>query len=129
MRDDDCPMHGGGMMGGMMDPGKMTERSDARLGELKSELAITPAQEAVWTAYADAIKARVASMAAMHPGMSAMMSGGTAKERLAVRITAMEGMLDTLKQVQPATDALYGALSADQQKRADKVLGAGCGMM
>lgn len=128
MRDNDCPVHGEGMRG-MMDTEHLTKNADERLDKIKSELAIIPAQDAAWTAYAASVKASVSMMAAMRQGMQSMMQAGSAKDRLTVRITAMEGMLKALKASQPATDDLYKVLTLEQQKKADALLGAGCGMM
>ena len=35
-------------------------------------------------------------------------------------------MVDSLKALKPATEALYAALSEEQKKKADKLLGDGC---
>jgi hypothetical protein len=41
----------------------------------------------------------------------------------------MESMVESLKALRPATETLYGALSDDQKKKADLLLGMGCCMM
>jgi len=41
----------------------------------------------------------------------------------------MQSRLDALKALQPATEALYKALTPEQQKKADTLLGMGGGMM
>ena len=38
-------------------------------------------------------------------------------------------MLDSLKALKPSTQALYAVLSDEQKKKADQLLGGGCGMM
>jgi LTXXQ motif family protein len=45
------------------------------------------------------------------------------------RIKATEARLENLKALKPATEALYDVLTAEQKKKADKLLGGGCGMM
>ena len=110
MRYHDCPMGAEGMRG-MLNADQMTRNADERLGKIKSELAITPAQEVAWTAYADAIKSGVKGMAVMRQVMLALMQAGSAKERLPVRITTMETMLKALKASQSVTETLYQALT------------------
>ena len=100
---------------------------DGRLAYLKSELEITDAQAAAWDAYATAVKGRVETMQGMHEGMMETMHAGTAIERMDVRIAGMEAMLESLKAMKPATEGLYSALSDDQKKLADELIGNDCG--
>ena len=59
----------------------------------------------------------------------ASMQAGTPSERLDAHVKAMEGRLATLKDVKPALDKLYGALTVEQKKKADQILtGMGCMM-
>jgi hypothetical protein len=41
----------------------------------------------------------------------------------------MQARLDALKALQPATEVLYKALTPEQQRKADTLLGMGGGMM
>lgn len=144
MMGGDCPMMG--MMGrGMMGRGasdddeggygmmrhrpRMGALADGRLAYLKSELEITDAQAAAWDAYAGAVEARVETMQGMHEGMMQTMQSGTAVERMDARIAGMEAMLASLKAMKPATEGLYAALSDEQKKLADELIGIGCGAM
>jgi hypothetical protein len=127
MKDNDCPMSGGNMQAMMS--GNMASIAQARLDKLKSELSITTAQGPAWGTYAAAVTASANQMGGMRDTMMASMQSGPAKDRLAARISAMESMLKGLKALQPATEDLYKVLSPDQQKKADALLGAGCGMM
>ncbi len=137
MMGDGCGMMGMmGMMGpGMMRHGHMGRSSrfgaevDGRLAYIKSELEITDAQEDAWKGYAAAVKARVASMQTARQALWDAMEKGGALERMDARISAMEAMLDSLKAAKPALEKLYGALSDDQKKIADDVIGAGCGAL
>ena len=117
-----------GMMGAgmMMDFGPMME---GRLAYVKAELGITDAQSAAWDGYVTAVKARASNMQGMHTAMMQAMQAGTALERLDERTKAMESMVESLKALRPATETLYGALSDDQKKKADLLLGMGCCMM
>lgn len=128
-----CPMMGGmmgqggqGMMGHgmMMDHGPMIE---ARLAYLKADLAITDAQAAAWNVYADAVRARAASRHSTRTEMMETMKSATLPERIAARLKAMETMVESLKVLKPATEALYGVLTEEQRKKADTAVG--CGMM
>ena len=126
-----CPKMSGMMGRGMMGKGMMHSRPmmEARLAYIKSDLEITDAQMDVWNAYADAFRKRHDAMAGMHSDMMAAKNGGTAVERLDARIKATEAKLDSLKALKMPTDNLYNALSDNQKKKADALLGGGCGMM
>ena len=125
-----------GMMGtgmhGMMGPGMMMDFGPmmaGRLAYMKAELGITDAQTAAWDGYATAVKARASNMQGMHTAMIKVMQAGTALERLDERTKVMESMVESLKALRPATETLYAALSDDQKKKADQLLGMGCCMM
>jgi LTXXQ motif family protein len=124
-------MHG--MMGyGMMGPGMMMGYGpvmDGQLAYLKAELGITDAQAQAWDDYVKAVKDRATAMQSMHATMMQAMQSGTALERMQAHIQAMQSILDSMKAVTPATEALYKALSDDQKKKADLLLGAGCCML
>jgi LTXXQ motif family protein len=124
-----CPksMMGKGMMqGGMMHSRPMME---GRLAYIKADLEITDAQTDAWNAYAEAIRARHASMEGMHADMMKAKESGNAVERMDARIKATEAKLESLKALKPATEGLYAVLTDAQKERADKLLGGGCGMM
>ena len=136
-----CPMMGGmmgagmrgmrgmrGMMGGnmMMGYGPMME---GRLAYLKAELGITEAQAAAWDAYASAVRARGTTMQSMHAAMMQTMQTGNVMDRMDAHIKAMESMVESLKSQKPATEALYAVLDDAQKKKADQLLGGGCGLM
>lgn len=129
---------GPGMMGnrgmgpGMMGPGMMMGYGPAMEGQLayvKAELAITDKQKEAWDSYVSAVKSRSETMQGMHAAMWKAMDTGSALERLDARIEAMQSMVDSMKAIKPATKALYEALSDEQKKEADLLLGNGCCMM
>ena len=137
-----CPMMGGmgqGMMmgwgmQGMMNPAMMGMMMggpavQGRLAYVKAELGITDAQTAAWDGYASAVNARVTSMQGMHADMMQAMQTGSAMARMDAHIKAMESMVESLKALKPATEALYAVLTDEQKKQADQLLGGGCGMM
>lgn len=127
---------GHGMMGGaMMGGGKMGEQAGmgamvaGRLAYLKSELKITDEQSEAWKSYADAVTSRVETMKGMRQTMMAAMHKGNAVERMEVRISGMEAMLEAMKAVNPATQNLYTVLTDEQKKVADQLIGVDCGAM
>lgn len=131
---DGCPMMGD-MMGakhgmkkgrGMMHSVPMME---GRLAYTKADLAITEAQMPAWNAYADAVRAKHGKMDAMHADMMKAKESGNALQRMDARIKALETTLDSLNALKPATVALYAVLTDEQRKKADQLLGGGCGMM
>jgi hypothetical protein len=125
---------GMGMMGmqGMMGPGMMMEfgpMMEGRLAYIKAELGVTEAQTAAWDDYASAVKARGATMQDMQTAMVQAMRTGSALDRLDAHTKTMESMVESLKTLRPVTETLYKALSADQKKKADLLLGKGGCMM
>ncbi|HUO90024.1 MAG TPA: Spy/CpxP family protein refolding chaperone [Rhizomicrobium sp.] len=122
-------MSGDGMMSGGMMSGTNATALDSRLGYLKTQLEITNAQLEAWNGYADALKDRLGVMQLARRHMfDAMRDGGTLA-RMDARITAMEAMLNAMKALRPATAKLYAVLTPDQKANADRLIGAGCGMM
>ncbi|MFA7306383.1 MAG: Spy/CpxP family protein refolding chaperone [Hyphomicrobium sp.] len=122
----------GGMGSGMMGPGMMMGSGPMLQGQLtylKAELGITDAQKAVWDGYVDALQQRSTAMQGMHATMMQTWQSGSAIDRMNAHLEAMQGMLDSMKSIKPATEALYKALSDDQKKKADYLLGNGCCMM
>ena len=140
-------MMGHGMMQ-MMDPSKHIE---GRLAFLKTELQITDAQASQWTAYADALRANAKRMGQlmtemMSSGMmmgnqgmmmqgqpGAMMQGqsGTMMslpDRLKWAEQHMAAHMEMLKAIKGPAEDLYAALSADQKRVADQLMGP-MGMM
>jgi len=124
-------MMGQGMMGqGMMgDAVNMAAMVEGRLAYLRSALSIADAQNAAWTEYAEALKARVSAMQGMHQSMIEAMQKGGAIERMDARIAGMAAMLEAMKAVKPATEKLYAALNDEQKKLADQLIGMDCGAM
>lgn len=124
MMGGDCPMMDRmsrkvrGMMGG-----DMQAMADQRIAALKTQLAITPEQQATWDTYAAALKKNVVGMQSVRDTMKTAMSTKTPVERLDAQAAAMETRLASLKEVKPALGALYAALSDEQKKKAGKNMG------
>ena len=117
MMGGNCPT-----MGAVMYGEDVPSYSEGRLAFLKTELAITDAQKALWGDYANALRANFQSMHDMRRTMKTSMSDMTPVERLDTHLTAMRGRLKALEEVKPSLAALYAALSADQKKKADELL-------
>lgn len=123
---------GMGMMGQGIGPGMMMGMGpmmEGRLAYLKADLGITDAQASAWDGYVSAVKARGDAMQSMHATMMQTMQSGTAMARMDAHAAAMQSMMDSMKSLKPATEALYKVLSDDQKKKADMLLGMGCCMM
>ena len=145
-------MMGQGMMGqGMMDQGGMpmmgmnpSQHIEGRLAFLKTELKITEAQAAPWNAYADAVRANAKRMGEL---MDQMMSGNMAMQgqpgmmmqgqsgmmmslpdRLNRAEQHMAAHMEMLAAIKGPTMQLYGALSEEQKRLADQLIGP-MGMM
>ena len=141
-RDQQMPMMGPGMMSGqgmmgpgrqgMMGPGMMMgygPTMEGQLTYLKGELDITDVQKDAWDGYVDAVKARSTTAQGMHAAMMQAMQSGTALERMEAHTQAMQSMVESMKAIKPATEALYKVLTDEQKKKADLLLGNGCCMM
>jgi hypothetical protein len=133
-----APMMAGMMSKMMADHANMMmlQHTEGYLALLKTELRLTDAQGAPWTAYADAVRSVAKKAhetmpgmapAAGSPAMAAMPT--TWPDKLAANEKTLNGQLDALKTMRPAVTALYAVLTPDQRKKADE-LGAGAkGMM
>lgn len=121
--------HGKMRRGRMAHHGGMEAMVEGRLAYLKSALNISADQKEAWGKYAEAVRERMETVRSMRQGMMETMQSGTAIERMDARISGMEAMLEAMKAVKPATEALYAALSDEQKKTADELIGRDCGAM
>jgi len=129
--DGGCMRHGGqGHMSGMFEPGRHVE---GRLAFLKTELKITPEQEAAWEEFADVVRrnaearaerwqARSERRKEMSEGDSTRSEAPALDERIDRGIELMEQRLAAFKEMGDAAKVLYGELNADQQALADRML-------
>jgi Spy/CpxP family protein refolding chaperone len=129
---DTTPMMGQGMghrmmghgMWAQLDPKAMVE---GRLAYVKTALGITDDQASIWNSYADASRAKQQGMQSAREAMMKTMQSGTVIDRMQSRIAMTQAALDALKAMQPSTEALYKALTPEQQKKADAMMGRGWG--
>ena len=123
-------MQGGMMQGGMMGGGMMFRYVEGRLAFLKAELKITPAQDAPWTKFADALRAAAkkaqAAMPARPPG--GPMQPGSAVERMTRHEAMLAARLEAMRTIKAAFEPLYAALDEGQKKLADTLAGHVIGM-
>jgi hypothetical protein len=128
------PMQGasGGMPMGMMQmtgQNSMAGHIEGRIAFIKTELKITDAQQPLWEAVADAMRANAKDTTGMPNCMSMMQSPGTLPEKLAACVKAMSTQLEALRKLKTAVEPLYAALSDDQKKTADQLMIGPMGMM
>jgi Cache 3/Cache 2 fusion domain/LTXXQ motif family protein len=97
-------------------------RVEGRLAYARTVLGITDSQAAAWKAYEDVSRANVQSMQAAQTAMIDAERMGSAIDRMHAQTAMMQAQLDARKALQPATEALYKALTADQQDKANVVL-------
>jgi hypothetical protein len=124
MSSQGCPM-----VGMMQEGGIGPMQIEGRLASLMAELGVTDAQRAAWTVYAAMLRKNLEDMQSMHAGMRKAMEAGNPVDRLMAHIAAMEGRLDALREMKPALEQFYAALTSDQKAKADQLLtGMGCMM-
>ena len=126
---------GPGMMGGgpgMMGSGYGFGDPAAYLDRLKTELAITTAQDTAWGAYADAVKAAAAQMQGLHQTMWEAMGTADWQERRDMMNGMFKARQTVFDSVHDAATKLQPALTAEQQRKAEwslpGLVGPGRGM-
>ncbi len=128
------PMMGGQMMpmghmmgGGMM--GMMHKHPEGYFAFLKTEIGITDAQNTVWKAYTDQLRALIKKhQDAMPMQQKTPTNPPTWIEKLTDREAMMSEHLEGMKKIRPAATALYAALSPEQKKKADTLMPGAMGM-
>jgi len=91
-----------------------------RLAQLKSELAITPEQEAQWSAFTNTVLQQMEQFKARHQG--GRTAARTAPERIDRQVAWMKERAAAFETVGQAAKALYAELSPEQQQIADEKL-------
>jgi Spy/CpxP family protein refolding chaperone len=111
--------HGQNM--GKHDPAKMQARMTQRLADIKVKLKITPAQEAAWTTYTDAVQPTPRTpMAASHAELSKLPTPERLDRMRALHTEHMAAMTARMDQRAEATKTFYAVLNADQKKVFDE---------
>lgn len=93
-------------------------RADQHLARLKADLKLTAAQEPLWQAFAEKVKAEAGK------GMEAMRANAqdlslSAPDRMAQRTEIMKERLAAMESVNASFKQLYDSLSTDQKRVAD----------
>jgi periplasmic protein CpxP/Spy len=109
--------HGGPGGWGHGDPAKMQERINKRLGELKTTLKITSAQEPAWSAFAASFQPPAQRPA--RPDRAAF-EKMTTPERIDAMRTMRDARNTRMDQRASATKTFYATLSAEQKKTFDE---------
>lgn len=106
-------------MGQMMDPARI----ERRIAFLKAELGITDAQQPLWNALADALRANRATMGDMQQMMAAQDGGAPTLLQL---IESHERMLavrlEAVRRLRAALGPLYAAFDETQKRTADQLM-------
>lgn len=119
------------MAGSGMDGMGAIDHVEGHIAFLRAELKITDAQTSAWNAFADALRAHAQKLADLR---GSMMGQGSAQQPPTVidRIDQQERLLtarlDGLRAIKAAVVPLYTALSDEQKKTADELLGPHMGM-
>lgn len=104
---------------GHRDPAKMQEMVAKHLAELKTKLAITPAQESAWATFAAAMQPPATRPARPTRPTREEMAALTTPERIDKLRTLRAQHQSIMDARADATKAFYGVLSADQKKTFD----------
>ncbi len=101
--------------GRMHDPARMAERMQARLGELKQKLQLTPAQEPAWTSYTNALRPQGQPP---HPDPQALAQLPTPDRLDQMRALRTQRNAEMDRRAE-ATKAFYAQLAPEQKKTFD----------
>jgi len=107
------------------------DRVEGRIAFLRAELKITDAQAQAWNAFADALRSNAKKLgevrASLQPAGGQQQAPSLAG-RLDVQERWLSARLEGTRAIKAAFTPLYGALSNDQKKTADELLGPHMGM-
>jgi hypothetical protein len=118
-------MGGRGIAAGMMGRGNPAARMENRLSVMKSELQITPQQEAAWDALTTQAKKQADAMQSMRTTM--FEAKGNAPERMEQRTQLMQGRVAGMGTMTAAMKTLYAQLSPAQQATLNQRFGTMAG--
>jgi hypothetical protein len=98
----------------------MAQHTKGIMAFYRAELAITPAQEPQWTAFAAVLGDAIVARHAAATKKEAMPDAATAPERMDAEVAALTAALDTAKALAGTGKALYAVLTPEQRLLADK---------
>jgi hypothetical protein len=113
-----------GMIGGSSTM-RPLQRIEGQLAYYQTELRIAEAQTPQWNAFADAIRAAAEKLRPIHPWamQTTAEQSATAPTQLERRIATLSVLLETTRAIAAAMRPLYTALSEEQKRTADELLG------
>ena len=108
---------------GHMNPARMQAHNDKKNAALKAQLKLTPAQEAGWAAYVEAIKPPADRMArqAQHAELAKLPTPERIDQMKTLRSQHMGEMNAAMDKRGEATKTFYATLTAEQKKTFDSV--------
>lgn len=109
------PTGAAGMHGRHHDPARMTERINQRLADLKEKVKVTPAQEAAWSRFANAMQPPAQRQ---RPDREAI-AGMSTPDRIDHMRALREQRNADMDRRAEATKAFYAELDAEQKKTFD----------
>ncbi len=98
------------------------ERVEAHIRDLHARLAITPAEEQQWAAFAGVMRQNAQAMERSHHDQTAGSTGLPAIDALRNYAALSRLHADNVERLLPAFEALYQAMTADQRLSADRTL-------
>ncbi|NRP74809.1 hypothetical protein ILFOPFJJ_05731 [Ensifer psoraleae] len=118
---------GQGGMGWAMAQMMAPEHIEGRIAFLKTELKITPEQESVWNAFAEALRTNAGGAQNGMMQMPGAMGGpgrtaATPLQRIELRESALARRLESVRKLKASLVPLYQALDGTQKQMADKLL-------
>jgi hypothetical protein len=102
--------------GGSQEP--QADMLEVTLHEFHEDLKLSPAQEPAWESYLDKVRA-LANDIARERSKGRSAAQGSVLQRVDLAVDAARNRLTALEDIAQAAKALYGGLSADQQRVAD----------
>lgn len=103
-----------------MDPAKMGERMENRLGDLHSALALKPGQAAAWDQFSLVVREKAKAAADHMKTMRDQERPTTAVDRMARMEAFGKERMEGMAEMRRATEAFYGQLDAGQQNIFDE---------
>ena len=126
-----CMAMTGGQAMGVPDHGgrAMIDHIDGRVAFLRAELKITEQQATAWGDVENALRANARLLKEAHSATAETASSqATLERRLDVQTRLLSARLEGAQAISTALSGLYRALSPEQQKLADELIGAQLGL-
>lgn len=122
----DLGMHGMDMRGMAT-----IDRVEGRIAFLRAELKITDAQARIWDQFAQSLRDNAKRLADVRAAVAKSVGASTSTlvQRLDSQERWLAARLEGVRAIKITSDHLYAALSVDQKKTADELLGTHMGLM